>query len=139
MSKAIELVRTSNEWRPLHDDHMIVNFFKRYPWTAAFLILAFALVAGLWRAEQINNSREADRNTLASQNLVRDGQFCRAIPNLAESIGEAFAQVLILEARALGDETRVARYQRLGTAFADEAKRRTALDLPECDRILNAP
>lgn len=127
-------IQASNEWA---GDFRIVKYFRHRPWTLAFLILFFAMCLGFLRVDQLSDNQESDREARRAENLKRDQQFCRAIPNTAVAGAQALINVVIAQARVDGaTSAELARIKEQGADYTAEARRLALDQLPECPKIL---
>jgi hypothetical protein len=127
-------LQASNEWAGVFG---VVAYFRRYPWTLAFLILFAAMLIGFYRDSTISSDQEAEREVRRAENLARDKQFCRAIPNTAVAGAQALINVVIAQARVDGaNAAELTRIKKQGANYTQEARRLALEQLPECPKIL---
>lgn len=130
-----ELIQNIQNHEPLGPS--LKRFIQRYPWSVAFLILFVAMSVGFYRVEQIDGEQEADRQTRRAENLVRDKQFCRAIPNSTVAGAQALVNILEVQNRQEGaSEAEIEQLRSLGVLYTAEARRLALKELPECPKIL---
>ena len=135
--------RASNDW----DGDIfppIRHFCRKYPWTVACLLIILGMVVGFVRVDQISDEQkevtqqqELDRLQRRAENLQRDKQFCRAIPNSTVAGAQALVNILEAQNRQEGaSETEIAQLRALGRLYTGEARRLALEELPECPAIL---
>jgi hypothetical protein len=133
-----ELIENIQNHEPLGPS--LRAFIRRYPWTVAFTILFIAMGFGFWRVEQIDKARESERTDRRAEFLVRDQQFCRAIPNVAVANAQALINVVILQAIRDGrPKSDIEATRERGKEYTSETRRLALEQLPECPRILVTP
>lgn len=139
--KAIDFVNSSNEWTTDLSNWRVLKFIDRYPWTLAFLILFVAMLVGIFRIEHVDNDQARYRGAILSEMIVRDRQFCDAIPNSAEAAAMAHTEIMIQDALDRGPVTaeEINRLKALGDEFAFKLRRLVIEDLPQCQKVWRTP
>jgi hypothetical protein len=130
-----ELIQNIQNHEPLGPS--LLGFIRRYPWAVAFMILFVAMTVGFFRVDQIDSEQERDRADRRAENLLRDKQFCRAIPNSTVAGAHALVNILEVQNRAEGaSEEEISELKKLGLLYTEEARRLALKQLPECPKIL---